>query len=98
MSTHLIPRLQQLVNEWLDLELPSTCSSMGSHQSVKVESVNNGANIQFTLKDRGNETEVAKLYLNRVNMPEVSGMVIPGNTDKAMSLMIQALEIANETN
>lgn len=89
---HRRPKLLELIKEWQELELDSTCVALDTFTSVEITKT--GKRIVFINKCRGQHTEIARVYVDEVG---VTGMVLNIPDSAAISIMLFSLEIAIET-
>lgn len=90
---HRKEQFLKLVIEWIELELPYTCTSLDTHTSMRIEK--NKSRVIFTQKRSGRDLEVGQVMLNMDNKPD-SGIFL--TSAPTFGLMIYALEKAIETN
>lgn len=90
---HRKSKLVELVKEFIELELPELCVSMDTYSSMNI--ITTPTRMDFTLKSRGNKESIATFTIKG---DELVGMVLSGESSKAMSLILFALEKAIETN
>ena len=90
---HRKSKLVELVKEFIELELPELCVPMDTYSSMKI--ITTPTRMDFTLKSRGIEDPTATCS---IESGELVGMVLSGESSKAISLMLFALETAIENN
>lgn len=96
---HRREEFAKLVSEWLDLELPFTCTALDTFTSMKISrnmpDTRKDGSITFTQKTRGKELEVGWVYT--ASNGTMTGATI-ATTTPVFGLILMALEKANETN
>jgi hypothetical protein len=91
---HRKDQLHKNIQDWLDLDLPETCTSMDQFNSLNVKRV--GMRVEFNQKIRGNTNFLGLAMLNPDGT--LNGVIIPGLSTPIMSLILFGLEKAVETN
>lgn len=91
---HRKDQLHKNVQDWLDLDLPETCTAMDMFTSLNVKRV--GMRVEFNQKFKGNTRLLGIAMLNQDGT--LNGVVIPGCTTPIMSLILFGLEKAVESN
>lgn len=86
-------QFKQLCEEWLELDLPFTCTSLDTYTSIRIERQRN--TLVFASKRAGQVTELGKAKLTEDN--KLEGMVYVSTTP-ALGLMLYGLEQAIEKN
>ena len=90
---HRKEQLEKLINEWIELDLPETCSKLDNYNSVKI--VRTVSRIYFTHKLRGNNSVICVATVNAEN--KLDGLIMTDSTP-IMALVLFGLEKAIETN
>lgn len=85
--------LKALVQQWLELELDHTCSSVDLYTSIRIERVN--TRVTFTSKRAGQSTELGMAQLNEDG--SINGFVLT-NTTPVIGIIQYALEKAVNDN
>ena len=91
---HRKEQLNKLVQDWLDLDLPETCTSLDQFNSLNVKRI--GMRVEFNHKVRGNTNLLGLAMLNQDGT--LNGVVIPGCTTPILSIILFGLEKAVESN
>lgn len=85
--------LKVLVQQWLELELPHTCTSIDLYTSVRIERV--GTRVSFVSKRAGQSGELGMAQLNADGT--INGFVMAGSTP-VVGIIKYALEKAVNEN
>lgn len=91
---HRITQLEKMVKEWLDLELPETCTALDQFNSINIKRVER--RVELAQKIRGKSVPLGFAVLNEDGI--LNGMIIPNNSTPIMSFILFGLEKAIETN
>ncbi|ABY62901.1 hypothetical protein ST201phi2-1p068 [Pseudomonas phage 201phi2-1] len=85
-------QFKQLVEEWLELDLPYTCTSLDLYTSVRIE--RKADTVVFSSKRAG---QVGELGMAQIKDGKVDGMVYVSSTPH-LGLMLFGLEKSVEAN
>lgn len=91
---HRKEQLHKNMQDWLDLDLPETCTAMDMFTSLNVKRV--GMRVELNQKFKGNTRLLGIAMLNQDGT--LNGVVIPGCTTPIMGLILFGLEKAVESN
>lgn len=91
---HRKDELHKNIQEWLDLDLPETCTSLDQFNSLNIKRV--GMRVEFNKKLRGTTSLLGLAMLNQDGT--LNGVVIPGCSTPIMSFILFGLEKAVESN
>lgn len=91
---HRKDQLDKNMQDWLELDLPETCTSLDQFNSLNVKRV--GMKVLFNHNVRGNSNFLGLAMLNQDGT--LNGFVIPGLSTPILSIILFGLEKAVETN
>lgn len=91
---HRKEQLLQNMQNWLDLDLPETCTALDNFSSINIKRVER--RIELNQKIRGKSVPLGYAVLNEEGT--LNGMIIPNNSTPIVSFILFGLEKAVESN